>query len=174
MVDQFWCHSALALSCRLEVGHGPMAVEKIMCLRLLGGLFDDPERVSVHLNVRLKLELEATFILAKDRDRPLILSLVRLCRIPIDIAVGNAVVSGLARLAHPIWHEEELVGAQEELSKILCLLYLTHVKSIHGLLLGLILESRKPELLPASIVYLGGNLGRVHLLKAAVRGSSPS
>ena len=174
MVDQFRCHSALALSCRLEVGHGPMAVEKIMCLRLLGGLFDDPERISVHLNVRLKLELEATLILAKDRDRPLVLSLVRLSRIPIDIAVGNAVVSGLARLAHPIRHEEKLVGAQVKLSKILCLLYLTHVKSIHGLLLGLILEPRQPKLLPASIVYLGGNLGRVHLLQAAVRGCSPS
>ena len=151
-----------------------MAVEKFMCLRLLGSLFDDPERISVHLNVRLKLELETTFILAIDCDRPLVLSLVRLSRIPIDVAVGNAVVSGLARLAHPIWHEEELVGAQVELSKILCLLYLAHIKSINRLLLGLILKPREPELLPASVVYLGCNLGRIHLLKAAVRGCSPS
>lgn len=151
-----------------------MAVEKIMRLRLLGSLFDDPERIPVHLNVRLKLELETTFILAIDRDRPLVLSLVCLSRIPIDVAVGNAVISGLARLAHPIWHEEELVGAQVELSKILCLLYLAHIKSINRLLLGLILKPREPELLPASVVYLGGNLGRIHLLKAAVRGCSPS
>ena len=174
MVDQLWCDSALTLSCCLEVCYGPMAVEKIMCLCLLGGLFNDPECISVHLNVCLELELELAFILAKDRDRPLILSLVRLCGISIDVAVGNAVVSGLTGLAHPIWHEEELVGAQVKLSKILCLLYLTHIKSIHGLLLGLILKPREPELLPASIVYLGGNLRRIHLLKAVVRGSSPS
>ena len=135
------------------MGYGPMAVEKIMCLRLLGGLFDDSERISVHLNVQLELELKAAFILAKDGDRPLILTFVCLGRISIDIAVGNAVVSGLAGLAHPIWHEEELVSTQVELSKILCLLYLAHLKSIHRLLLRLILKPREPELLPASIVY---------------------
>ena len=122
-------------------------------MSLLRGLFDDPECISVHLNVCLELKLEATFILAKDGDRPLILTFVCLGRISIDIAVGNAIVSGLAGLAHAIWHEEELVSTQVELSKILCLLYLAHLKSIHRLLLRLILKPREPELLPASIVY---------------------
>ena len=126
-------------------------------------LFNCFECVPVHGYICLKPKLQTPLILAKDRNRSLILTLIRLTRIPIYEPIWHAEVLCLSGVSNIIGHEEQLICAQVQMANILGFLELSHFKPIHRLFLRLILKTMQAELLPSFTVQTCGHLFWVHL-----------
>ena len=140
-----------------------MAIQLFMN-RLLSILLDRFQRVSIVLNVGLKLEFEAALILTVDRDRSLIFALTRLGLIAQNVAIRHKKVARVRRILNAVWSEKELVVAQIELSNVFRFLEFSYFKPKEWLLFGLVVESIKSQLLPPAIADTGCDLSWIHLV----------
>ena len=143
-----------------------MAVQHVMGGDL-GGRFDRLERISVHLDVRLKLVFEGALIFAIDLDCALVFTLTRLGSVCVDLAKRHAKVLGMLRVSSTVWHEKELVITDEQLAQVFRLHKLSHLKPVYWLLFLLVVESGQVELFLSASIELACNLGGIHLRQVA-------
>ena len=138
MIDKL--REGALISCRrsLQVCDSFVAVQVFVLLGL-NCLLYCTERIFVHGNVRLEPKLETALVLTIDRNRALILTLTGLRCVRVDVAVRHVEVLRLSWISTGVWHEEELVRAQVQLTRVLGLRKLTYFKSIHGHLFLLVI-----------------------------------
>ena len=140
MINKLGKRSLISCCRSLQVRDSFVAVQVFMRLGL-NCLLDCTKCVLVHGNARLEPKLKSALVLAKDLNRTLILTLARLSRVRIDVAVGHIKILRIGRISHIVRHEEELVGAQVQLSHVLGFRKLAHFKSIHRHLFLLVIEA---------------------------------
>ena len=138
MIDEL--REGTLISCRrsLQVCDSFVAVQVFVLLGL-NCLLYCTKRVFVHGNVRFEPKLQTALVLTIDRNRALIFTLTGLCCVRVDVAVRHVEVLRLSWISTGVWHEEELVRAQVQLTRVLGLRKLTYFKSIHGHLFLLVI-----------------------------------
>lgn len=144
-----------------------MAVEQIVGEHMRC-LLDGLESVSVLLQARFKLEFQAALVFAVDRNRPLVLALIRGRLVRVDVSIRHTKVLGMVWISHAIRLEEKLEGAEVKFSNVLGLVELSDLEAKHGLLLWLVVKASQFELLLAPIVNIGCDLCRIQSLKRVV------